>query len=120
MINQYEVPAYLVDELPEIAKDLKAFSPTLNIFKSIQCLANYTRSKLLQHDLKAMKKCFAVADEVYVNGNALVKTAIENVFVHSLSSLMNLCANEERKQVQAVMPLHLHTAYVQQILKSEI
>jgi hypothetical protein len=120
MINQYEVPALLVDELPEIENDLKSFSPTLNIFKSIQCLANYTRAKLLQHDLKAVKQCFAVADEVYVKGNAMVKNAIENVFVFSFSSLMNLCDNDERKQVQAIMPLDLHTAYVQQVLKQGI
>jgi hypothetical protein len=120
MINQYEVPTYLVDELPEMEKELKAFSPTLNIFKSIQCLANYTKNMLIQHDLKTVKKCFEVADEVYVKGNALVKTAIENVFVYSFSSLMNLCGKDEGKQLQAIMPLYLHTVYVKQIIKSGI
>jgi len=120
MINQYEVPARLVAELPEIAKDLKAFSPTINIFKSIQCLTNFTRNKVIRHDLKAVKKCFAVAEDIYVKGNTLVKDAIENVFVYSFSSLMNQCDNEERKQVQAIMPIILHTAYVQQVLKSGI
>ena len=120
MISQYEVPVYLVNELPEIERDLKTCSPTLNIFKSIQCLANYTRSKLILHDLKAVKRCLAVADEVYVKGNSLVKMAIENVFVYSFSSFINLCSKDERKQLQAIMPLDLHTVYVQQVLTSGI
>jgi len=120
MIDQYEVPAYLVGELPEISQDLKKFSPTINIFKCVQCLANYTKRKLVEHDLVALKKCFAIADEVYVQGNALVKDAIENVFVYSFSSLMNLCSADDKKKLQAIMPICLHTAYVQQILRSKI
>ena len=117
MINQYEVPAYLVDELPEIEQELKIFSPTLNIFKTVQCLANYTKSKIIQHDLGAVKKCFAIAENVYVKGNELVKGAIENVFVFSFSSLLNMGSNEEKKELQSLIPLCLHTAYIQQVLK---
>ena len=120
MLNQYEVPAYLADRIPAIVPDLKTISPTLNIFKTIQCLANYTREKVTQHDFKSVKKCFAIAEDVYMKGNSQVKNAIENIFVYSFSSLLNLGSNDEKRQLQAVMPLHLHTAYVQQILKSGI
>ena len=120
MINQYEVPAYLVNELPEIEQELKGFSPTLNIFKTVQCLLNYTKREIIQHDLKAVKKCFAIAENMYEKGNESVKAAIENVFVYSFSLLINMCNEEERKQVQAIMPLNLHTAYLQQLLKSGI
>jgi hypothetical protein len=118
MINQYEVPAYLVDELPGIEKELKVFSPTLNIFKTVQCLANYTKSKIIQHDLGTVKKYFAIAEEVYVKGNELVKGAIENVFVFSFSSLLNMGSREEKKELQAIIPVCLHTIYVQQVLRS--
>lgn len=120
MINQYEVAAYLVDELPEIKEDLKSISPTLNIFKSVQCLSNYTRSKVMQHDLRVVKKCFAIAENIYSRGNDLVRDAIENVFVYSFSSLLNLGSKDEKRELQALMPLYLHTAYVQQVLKSGI
>ncbi len=59
MINQYEVPACLVDELPEIKEELKSISPSLNIFKSMQCLTNYTIRKEKEHDLQVVKKCLA-------------------------------------------------------------
>ena len=118
MINQYEAATYLLDELPEIKQDLKSISPTLNIFKTIQCLTDYTRVKVMQHNLRVVKKCFAIADNIYATGNALVKDAIENVFVYSFSALLNLGSRAEKRALQALMPICLHTVYVQQILKS--
>ena len=120
MINEYEVPGYLAKKLEGIDDDLRSVSPTLTIFKTIQCLANYTKSKVKQHDFKAVKKCFTVAENIYINGNELVKNAIENVLVFSFSSLLNMGDNEDKKQLQALMPLCLHTTYVNQVLKSGI
>lgn len=97
MINQYEVPAYLIDELPEIKEEFKGISPTLNIFKSIQCFANYTMLKVKEHNLHIVKKCFATAETIYSKGNTIVKTAMENVYVYSFSKLMNMCTNDEKK-----------------------
>lgn len=120
MLTQYEVPAYLADELPEIEPEIKSVSAPVNIFKTIQCLANYTRCKVMQHDLKAAKKCFAIAENIYSQGNTLVKNAIENVFVYSFSSLMNIGSKEEKRQLHAIVPLTLYTAYVKQVLKPGI
>jgi hypothetical protein len=120
MINQYEVPAYLMDELPEIKEQLESVSPTLNIIKSIQCLVKLTRKKVIQHDLRVVKRCFLIAENFYCNGNRIVKDTIENVFIYSFLSVLNLCSNEEKRRIQGLMPLSLYTAYVQQILKSGI
>ncbi len=119
-MNQYEVPAYLIDELPEIKEGLQNISPVFNIFKSIQCLSDYTKTKLLQHNLGVVKHCFLIAEKIYSTGNNVVRGAIENVFVYSFSTLMNISDKEEQKQIWALMPLNLHTAYVNQIFKSGI
>ncbi len=118
MINQYEVSSYIEDELPEIKKELKEIDPTLNVFKSVQCLTDYTIRKAKQHDFRAVKKSFATAEKIYSKGNTEVKTAMENVFVYSFSRLLVLCSRYEKKYLQAIMPLCLHTAYVQQIYRS--
>ena len=73
-----------------------------------------------QHDIQKVKKCFTIAEDIYAKGNAMVRDAIENVFVYSFSSLLNLCSKDEKKQVHGLMPLYLHTAYVQQVLKPGI
>ncbi len=120
MINQYEVPVCLIKELPEIEKDLKNVYPSLNVFKSLQCFANFTRDKVVAHDFKIVKKCFSIIDNIYIQGDTAVKNAIENVFVFSLSFIMLGCTKQERGHLQSIMPLSLHTAYVNQILKSGI
>ncbi len=118
MLNQYEVPACMADELPELNEELKAISPALNIFKSVQCLANFTKRKAADHDISGVKQCFSLAEKIYFNGNENVKNAMENVFIFSFSSLLNACSREERNKLQSLMPLCLHTAYVQQVLRS--
>lgn len=99
MITQYEVPVRLVEALSGIEKELKRISPTLNIFKSIRCLVNYTRNKVAQHDLKLLKKCFFITEKIYTQGNVNMKSAVENVFVFSLSLIMNACNVQERSRL---------------------
>ena len=120
MITQYEVPFCLIEELPEIETDLKRSYSTLNVFKSVQCLANFTRNKVVAHDFKVVKKCFSTIDNIYNKGDKAVKDAIENVFVFSLSFIMLGCNREERKQLHSMIPITLYTSYVNQVLKSGI
>src|SRR4249919_1695130 len=114
MINQYEVPSIIADELPELKPELK-YLPTLgNIFKAMQILADYTNKMVVLGKFKNVKKCMAVADKIYERGNMVIKNAVENVFIFSFSSVMDNSNRDERKSLQALMPLSLHTLYVQQ------
>ena len=72
----------------------------------------------MQPDLRVVKKCFAITENIYSKGNKVVRDAIENVYVYSFSSLLSVCKREERIKIQSLMPLGLHTAYVQQVLNS--
>ena len=118
MINQYEVPAYLVDELPEIENIFKTTMPTLNIFKTIQCLVTYTKNCVRLHDMNAVKKAMDIAENIYMKGNKTVKDAIENVFVYSFTSIFCMCERKEQAELHTIMPLHLYSAYVLQIYRS--
>lgn len=119
-MNQYEVPACMEDELPEIKEELSHVASSVNAFKALQCLADYTRKMVSLHNYSIVKKCFAVAEHIYDAGNAVVKNAVENVFVYSFSSIINRCEAQERTQLHAIMPLSLYSVYVRQILRSGI
>ncbi len=88
--------------------------PSVSIYKSIQCLVNYTSRRVMQNDLEAVKKCFDVAENLYCNGNTSIRTAIEKVFVYSFSTLIIIWNKEEKMELQSLLPLHLYTAYIQQ------
>jgi hypothetical protein len=123
MITQIEAPAYIENKLPEMKDNLqkKAGISTNTIYSAVQCLADFTRNMVEQHNYNMTKRCFAVAAKLHQKGNEMVKQVLENVYVYSLSSLFCSCENgKERNLVQAALPGSLQRLYVQQITKSGI
>ena len=116
MINQFQVQAYLLNELPDIATEFKKIYPSISVFKAMQCLANYTRQVVLQRDIKSVKKCFIVANNIYIHGTLVVRNAIETVYVHSLWLLAATFKTEQKKEMQSLMPLYLYSAYHQRTI----
>ena len=122
MMNQYEVPSYLQDALPEMKEVLVKEGVSSNLFdpyKSVQCLTDFTLKVAHQHNIKMLKRCFIAAERLYIKGNEMIKNAINNVFIYSFSELLADCTSrQERIKIQSVMPSYLYSAYVQQVLKS--
>lgn len=121
-MNQYEVPAFLQDTLPEMKEALvkkEVSSDIFDSYKSVQCLTDFTLKIAHDHNIKMLKRCFSAVEKLYMKGNNMIKAAVENVFVFSFSRLLAGCADiSERKRVQSIMPLNLYSAYIQQVLKS--
>jgi hypothetical protein len=123
MMNQYEVPSYLQDALPEMKEVLVKEGVSSNLFdpyKSVQCLTDFTLKIAHEHNIKMLKRCFTAAERLYIKGNEMIKNAIDNVFICSFSELFADYDNrQERIKIQSVMPSYLYSAYVQQVLKSK-
>ena len=121
-MNQYEVPSYLQDALPEMKEVLVREGVSSNLFdpyKSVQCLTDFTLKVAHQHNIKMLKRCFIAAERLYIKGNEMIKKAINNIFIYSFSELLADCTSrQERIKIQSVMPSYLYSAYVQQVLKS--
>lgn len=115
MINQFEVPMYLEDQLPDITKDLKQVKDLANAYQSVHVLLDYTFSNIKEHNLTIVKKCFAVAEKLFAKGNKIVKCAIENVFVYSFSNLP-VNSNAERKVIFGMVPGTLYSLYITQVM----
>ena len=122
MMNQYEVPSYLQDTLPEMKEALVKKGVSSDLFdpyKSVQCLTDFTLKNAHEHNIKMLKRCFMAAERLYIRGNEMIKNAINNIFIYSFSTLFSECDSRlERIKIQSVMPSHLYSAYVQQVLKS--
>lgn len=112
MINQYEACVYLQEALPEFKSALdvtKNNSP----YTAMQTLADITVFEVKQHDFGMVKKCFDIAEKLYLRGNRAVKNAVENVFVYSSFTTMLHCP--EKKQILPIIPITLYTLYVNQL-----
>jgi hypothetical protein len=113
MINQFEVPMYITEALPEISGDLKV-GTTNNAYQQMDILTAFTKKNILEHNYKAVKRSFKLADMLYSKGNMVVKNAIQNVFVYSFTSIFHTC-NREKTTVLALLPLSLYTIYITQV-----
>jgi len=119
-MNEYEVPAYLEEKLPGIKTDLDKLGNDISVYKAMQTLVQYINNMTLQHDIRTVKRSFQVAEQIYEKGNTIVKNAVENVIVYSISSMRPLCNEVEWRLLQAYMPIHIYSLYVQQVLKSNV
>ena len=119
MLNQTQIPAYIAGELPQISRDLNGNGAALTAWQSIQVLTDYTKRMALEHDFKMVGQCMRLIDKLYRHGNALVRAAIENVFVFSFSSMLYNCNIVEWRIVQSYMPAELYAVFIEQLLKSK-
>jgi len=81
----------------------------------MQVLTDYTKRMALSHDFKMVEKCMTLVEKIYRKGTALVRNAVENVFIFSFSSMMPTCNPVEWRLVQSCMPSDLYLIYVKQV-----
>ena len=119
MLNQYEVANFITFRLPELKLEISETGAEPTAYQSIQVLADYAKRMALEHEFKIVEKCMNLVHKLYEQGNALVRNAVENIFIFSFSSMLSRCNIVEWRIVQSYMPADLYALYVKQILKSK-
>ncbi len=89
-IKESEVLEVLGNELPDINPVLEKTENVADVYKAMQCFAGFTKSLVYKGDFKEVKHCFHVAEKLLKHGNNTVINAIENVYLYSLSSILDL------------------------------
>jgi hypothetical protein len=120
MFDQQQIPALVARQFPQVQQDLwrvGAQAP-LTAFQSIQVLTDYTKRMALEHDFNMVGKSMTLMGKLYEKGNAIVRNAVENVFIYSFSALMCNCNIVEWRMVQSYMPPELYAVFVGQVLRS--
>ena len=114
MITQYEVPAIIRSEIPSLSNVNHYGRATLETFESVHDLTDYTRHSVEDHDHNIARKCFALAEKLYKEGDRVVKIMIENIFIYSFSSLMP-ADKTERLFIKSAIPDSLYSIYLKQV-----
>ena len=117
MIHEKEIPGYITGSLPQLKGEL---IHRQHAYDAMQVLTDYTKRMALEHNFGEVKKCMSLVEKIYHKGDALVKNAVENIFIFSFSSMRMLCNLVEWRMVQSFMPAHLYTLYLNQILRSKL
>lgn len=111
MINQFEVPMYIEEAIPEITF---VESNKGNAYDMMDTLIEFTCKNIKDHDYKTVKRCFKIADKLYSRGNTVVKNAVKNVFVYSFTNMFQTYT-VEKQQLLALLPITLYSAYMEQV-----
>lgn len=114
MIKETEVLEVLGNELPDINPVLEKTEDVNNIYKAMQCFAGFTKSLVSKGDFKEVKHCFHVAENLLKHGNSTVINAIENVYICSLSSILDL-TNPVSLKVKSLLTDSLKKEYRRQV-----
>ena len=107
---------FLEYALPEMPKALISCEKK-DAYGAINQLALFTDAQIKQHNYGTAKRCFAVAEKLYDKGNNIVKSAVQNVFVFSLTRMLSCCP-DDRERLLAMVPMGLFTLYVNQVYRS--
>jgi hypothetical protein len=118
-INETEIVEVLGNELPELNPALERTENINKIYKVMQCFANFTKHHISKGDFKEVKHCFNVAETMLKNGNSTVKNAIENGYLYSLSSVLDLTTPLAQK-IKGLLTDSLKKEYNRQVCTSGI
>lgn len=113
MINQFEIPMFLEESLPEMSSDLSP-KDKKDAYSLIKALAAFTFKNVKAHNYQVAKRCFMIADKFHRKGNTVVKSAIQNVFIYSFSRMFQ-STEEDKKQLLRIIPVTLYSLYVMQM-----
>jgi hypothetical protein len=119
MIHDSEILDLLGNKIPDINPELEKLPNTGNVYKTIQCFADFTKELIGSGNLQAAKNCMNLAEEMLSEGNNLVKNAIENVFLHTLSPVLDI-SDSVGLHIKTMLKGSLRKEYMRQVCKSGI
>ena len=97
MIEEKEVREILQREFHEINCEFGKLSNPNDIYRTIACFVDFTKKLINKGKLSAVKSCFKLAEKMLDDGNSAVKNAIENVYVYSLGTMIDLSESTAKK-----------------------
>ena len=77
----------------------------------MQKFADLTQTMIVRGNISRAKKCFAIAENLFLNGNRETKTAISNVYLYSVSGMLEL----KHFNTEKLLPNNLKKEYIKQI-----
>ncbi|MEJ7678457.1 MAG: hypothetical protein WKG06_11470 [Segetibacter sp.] len=116
MITQYQVHSLLEDEIPQLAMKPYPLRVSLDVYASINYFTDYTKHALEEHNFSQAKKCFVLAENLYFNGDRMVRLLIENSFIYSFSSVMSH-SGTEKYMLKSILPQTLYKVYKRQSIE---
>ncbi|MCS4301532.1 hypothetical protein [Chryseobacterium sp. BIGb0232] len=107
-----------VQEINELFPDFESELNTTKTPNSYSVIRNFTeriKNMIRQNDSNLLFRSLQKIDKMYINGDTLLKNAIENTFIYSLDNYTAFCSKEYRQKIFSHISSDLKNSYSRQI-----
>lgn len=119
-MNQFEAVDEIVTIIPESRGDMAEVMKAHNAYAIIKVFTKHIRYLVETNNQIVYEKSVKLLDKIYQKGDNMLQSAVENVFLFSLDSIISSCVLNQRKVFMSKLPSNLYTIYVRQIYRSGI
>ena len=114
MIRESEVKYCISQHVPALAVELSYIKDNNDVYRAIDCLTGYTKALIREDRLNEVEACFETAYDLLHKGNRLIQLAVENTFIFSVSSLLEISLSATQP-VRTLFLNNFKTEYCKQI-----
>ena len=86
MLPDAKIPQLIAHQIPALQPGMQRGGA---ITKTIATFSAYTKLLIRKDRIQEVKQCFSIAGVLYHNGSALLKSAIESVFLFGISPFLD-------------------------------
>ena len=90
MLRECEVRYLICQDVPALSVELSYIKDQNDVYGLIECLTGYTKTLINQDKINEVEQCFKAAYELLHEGNRLIQLAVENIFIYSVSHLLEV------------------------------
>lgn len=114
MIRESEVKYCINNNVPALAIELSGIKDCNDVYRAIDCLTGYTKNLIREDRLNEVQECFEVAYTLLHEGNRMILLAVQNTFIFSVSSLLEISVTATQP-IRALFLSNFKKEYCQQI-----
>lgn len=118
-MNYLQATQEITVAIPEICNDLKP-TQIQNSYHIIGFLTDKMKTLIRQNNTNCLFKCMGKMNELYHDGDEMIKNAIENSFIYSLDNCTAFCDQEYRNLIFSHLSPTLQKVYARQIYSHNI
>ncbi|WP_336686164.1 DUF7674 family protein [Chryseobacterium bernardetii] len=107
-----------VQEIKELFPDFETElneTQSPNSYSVIRTFTDRIKNMIRQNDINLLFTCLQKIDKMYLQGDTLLKNAIENTFIYSLDNFTAFCSKEYRQMIFSHISSDLKNSYSRQI-----
>lgn len=90
MLRESEVKYFISNDIPALSIELSYIKDDNDVYKVIECLTGHTKVLIREERIAEVEECFKAAYELLHEGNRLIQLAVENIFIYSVSRLLEV------------------------------